>query len=35
MTYGTTTQVASELGRLPDSITEAEQAQWGQWLERV
>ena len=35
MTYGTTAQVASELGRLPDSITETEQAQWSQWLERV
>lgn len=35
MTYGTTAQVAAELGRLPESVTDAESAQWGQWLERV
>lgn len=35
MTYGTTAQVAHELGRLPDSITPEESLQWNQWLERV
>lgn len=35
MTYGTTAQVAHELGRLPDSVTTAESLQWNQWLNRV
>lgn len=35
MTYGTVSQVAAELGRLPDSVTDAETLQWTQWLERV
>lgn len=35
MTYGTTAQVAHELGRLPDSVTTAESLQWNQWLDRV
>lgn len=35
MAYGTTTQVAHELGRLPDSVTAAETLQWQQWLDRV
>lgn len=35
MTYGTTDQVATELGRLPESVTDAEADQWQQWLNRV
>lgn len=35
MSYATTTQVATELGRLPESITDAEEAQWQQWLDDV
>lgn len=35
MSYGTTTQVATELGRLPESVTATETVQWQQWLDRV
>lgn len=35
MTYATTAQVAIELGRLPESVSETETVQWQQWLDRV
>lgn len=35
MTYGTVAEVAAEVGRLPESVTTAETAQWTRWLERV
>lgn len=35
MTYATVDDVAAELGRLPDSVTDAERAQWTRWLDRV
>src|SRR5699024_12405424 len=35
MTYGTVEQVATELGRAVDSITDLERDQWQQWLDQV
>ena len=35
MTYGSVDDVAVEQGRLPDSVTEQESAQWQRWLDRV
>lgn len=35
MTYGTVAEVATEMGRLPESVTAAESAQWQQWLDDV
>lgn len=35
MTYATVDSVAVELGRSTTSVTDAESAQWQQWLDRV